>query len=442
MPEIPTFLVNDKFILGDENIGPNSQNFPLKSIIVPEIPVAEIEKLDPQESIKVKATFHLLHDLAHRGWHGHLSANGGTKFALVLGNSDSVFSKDIVRQMMLPRRIELIRKSAAWIKRVEPRIKDFFVSGPNILPLDIRPEIEVCVTQEQKDIFRYCRFLSSVPYSEYVGRRIHFLIRDAALPNRPIIGIAALGSSLLQISSRDKWIGWDNASRDIKKERIAHLMDLYVAVSIPPYSYLLGGKLICYMMVSNWIRETFASIYGDKLTLSKKRLVKDLVMIVTTSVYGRQSSQYNRIRYKGKRLFIPVGETEGFGTLHISENTFTAFRALLEEDTNPSHNFGDGANWRLRVVRDGMNRLGFNANECLNHGNPRGVYVVPLASNAQDFLLGKTDNVDYFDCPLEDLVNHWRITCLEKRIQNPEVMKRVADFDACSLHLSNLLSTP
>jgi hypothetical protein len=39
-----------------------------------------------------------------------------------------------------------------------------------------------------------------------------FLVRDAAAPNHPVIGIAALGSSVVQQQLRDRWIGWDAES--------------------------------------------------------------------------------------------------------------------------------------------------------------------------------------------------------------------------------------
>jgi len=42
------------------------------------------------------------------------------------------------------------------------------------------------------------------------GRSIAILIRDSAAPNHPIIGIGALGSSVIQHSTRDKWIGWES----------------------------------------------------------------------------------------------------------------------------------------------------------------------------------------------------------------------------------------
>src|SRR5262249_54208623 len=45
-------------------------------------------------------------------------------------------------------------------------------------------------------------------YKSIPGRSIMILIRDAAAPNHPVIGIAALGSSVVQHSVRDRWIGW------------------------------------------------------------------------------------------------------------------------------------------------------------------------------------------------------------------------------------------
>src|SRR3546814_17743374 len=43
------------------------------------------------------------------------------------------------------------------------------------------------------------------------------LIRNAARPRRPIMGIAMLASPVMRLSVRDKWIGW---LREIAEERI------------------------------------------------------------------------------------------------------------------------------------------------------------------------------------------------------------------------------
>lgn len=58
------------------------------------------------------------------------------------------------------------------------------------------------------DIWRYFRHTWVNEYKSIPGRSVMILIRDAAAPNHPIIGIAALGSSVVQHKVRDKWIGW------------------------------------------------------------------------------------------------------------------------------------------------------------------------------------------------------------------------------------------
>jgi Druantia protein DruA len=58
------------------------------------------------------------------------------------------------------------------------------------------------------DIWRYFRHTWVIPYYTVPGRQIPILIRDAAAENHPIIGIAALGSSVVQLTPRDNWIGW------------------------------------------------------------------------------------------------------------------------------------------------------------------------------------------------------------------------------------------
>jgi len=51
------------------------------------------------------------------------------------------------------------------------------------------------------------RWLTS--YKSVPGRSMMILVRDAAAPNHPVIGIASLASSVVQQSTRDKWIGWE-----------------------------------------------------------------------------------------------------------------------------------------------------------------------------------------------------------------------------------------
>jgi hypothetical protein len=62
------------------------------------------------------------------------------------------------------------------------------------------------------DIWRYFRFTWLTPARSTPGRTMMVLVRDGALEPHPVIGIAALSSSIVQQRCRDEWIGWDRES--------------------------------------------------------------------------------------------------------------------------------------------------------------------------------------------------------------------------------------
>ena len=86
------------------------------------------------------------------------------------------------------------------------------------------------------DIWRYFRHTWVNEYKSLPGRSISILIRDAAVPNHPVIGIATLGSSVAQQTVRDHWIGWEgkgyieklsaNPTTKIAKQLLKNLEDL------------------------------------------------------------------------------------------------------------------------------------------------------------------------------------------------------------------------
>ncbi len=81
----------------------------------------------------------------------------------------------------------------------------------------IDPVIEVC-DEDAKcsvtglrliDIWRYFRHTWSLEYRSTPGRQMALLIRNAARPKRPVIGIAMLASPVVRMRVRDDWIGWN-----------------------------------------------------------------------------------------------------------------------------------------------------------------------------------------------------------------------------------------
>lgn len=58
------------------------------------------------------------------------------------------------------------------------------------------------------DLWRYFRHTWITKYNSTPGRQVWLLIRDRAVSCHPVIGIGALGSAIVQITPRDRWVGW------------------------------------------------------------------------------------------------------------------------------------------------------------------------------------------------------------------------------------------
>lgn len=335
------------------------------------------------------------------------------------------YDKTIIKNSMAVKRNEILSAHNNWIDKHIDLARANLANGFDILHSKIQPIIEVCETQRQHDLFRILRYYWSSPYSEYVGRRIKLLVRDAGLPSRPVIGIAALGSPIIHIPERDDWIGWDKNSRTTN---LNFTMDAYVIGAMPPYNYLLGGKLISYILASREVRE----IYEEKYSRGK---FNKLAGYFTTSLYGN-SSQYNRVKFNSRLLYQPIGETKGYGTLHLTNETFNAMNDLLKtQNVIVSNKFGDGPSWSMRVIRSAGELLGFNADLLLKHSFKRKIYFVALARNSKSFLNGKSGCLDYYNPSMNMLTNYWKRRWLTQRLKRNEVIEEVKWFDKKSFDL-------
>jgi hypothetical protein len=336
------------------------------------------------------------------------------------------YDKQTIRNSMSFKRNEILQKNKIWIEKNIDFARKILVNGKDVLNSKIEPVIEVCETNKQHQLFRILRYYWSSPYSEYVGRRIKLIIRDNALPNKPVIGIAAVGSPIIHIPERDNFIGWD---KDTRTKNLIYAMDAYVIGALPPYNYLLGGKLISYILASKEVRAIYSKKYKDQITLIEKRKANQLVGLFTTSLFGN-SSQYNRIKYNNELLYIPIGQTKGFGTLHLSEETIRLMLLLLKsKGVNIGCKFGDGPSWIMRVIRNAGDILNFDSNFLLKHSFKRNIYFVPLARNYRKFLNGEAKYPEFYNYSMKELVSFWRERWFENRIQNINVIADVLTFN-------------
>lgn len=98
------------------------------------------------------------------------------------------------------------------LKKIDPKSEVAFEATRSI----IRPYIQFVERGKRcdytglklSDIWRYFRHTWLTSYKSVPGRNFSILIRDAATPCHAIIGIAALGNSVMQLDSRDRFIGW------------------------------------------------------------------------------------------------------------------------------------------------------------------------------------------------------------------------------------------
>jgi len=189
------------------------------------------------------AACHVLNDLARQGWQVEVSADC-VAVRPPRAEGDPQAEKERVRQQELLKRDEQlmkpsVRRFVADMERPREYLGSFVSifnlmrdggelaaalasaaaeakDDPSLLRKAIDPYVQV-VSREARcehtglrlvDIWRYFRHTWTNQYTSTPGRTLPLLVRDRAAPFHPVIGIAALGSAVVQIRERDQWIGW------------------------------------------------------------------------------------------------------------------------------------------------------------------------------------------------------------------------------------------
>lgn len=205
--------------------------------------------VDDGDSLKLRAICLLLADLFEQGWSVSTGNDGGFRFqppGLARGAAETV--DDIKARVRLTMQTARLRQLAepsvrAFLERTEKRRIRHGIKGSVIdliddgsvlaselttisnLPVEdqeaalarlVDPVIEICEAGRHCadtglpliDIWRYFRHTWAHEYRSIPGRQMLVLIRNAARPNRPVMGIAMLASPVMRLTARDQWIGW------------------------------------------------------------------------------------------------------------------------------------------------------------------------------------------------------------------------------------------
>ncbi|MXY44442.1 MAG: DUF4338 domain-containing protein [Dehalococcoidia bacterium] len=317
-----------------------------------------------------------------------------------------------------------VARSRPGLERHENRLLTSIASGTDIIPERIRPRlVQVQPGSDDELLFRYVRLHWSIPVSAGYGRRLRFMVFDES--NGKLIGIFGLGDPIFSLGPRDRWIGWDS---DTRRKRLQCVMDLFVLGAVPPYSYLLCGKLVAMLATSHVVHEAFRRKYGGRLSyINRKPLDGRLALLTTTSALGR-SSLYNRLRYEEHEVFQSVGFTRGSGEFHFSNGFYDDLRqfALEHCDATAKHPlWGNGFRNRRELVRKTLPLLGL-PRELLYHGIEREIFVVPLAANTRNFLSGEDQGLHLHRRTVNGLFEWFRDRWLLPRAARDS---RFLDFD-------------
>jgi hypothetical protein len=236
------------------------------------------------------------------------------------------------------------------------------------------------------------------------------------------------------------------ALQEVRKAGLAsQVADLSVCGAVAPYNALLAGKLVALLAASEEAHEAWRSKYEGQVSVISSQMAgrpiqrpAELKVLTTTSLYGTASSQYNRLvlkpdTYDGieggmewKRL---EGATAGFGTVHLSSDTVQSLRQFSERSfggRRVNNRFGEGTSPRLRQIREGLDALGIESNDVLNHATPRLFYACELHEGAREQLIGFGSARSKRLADVDAIANAWRRRWLFNRIQSDDVLAQVA----------------
>ena len=229
--------------------------------------------LELAPTIRYGATLRVLRDLVSQGWTIReddegiiLDAPG--RAAVRLDNPEA--AKESIRQSFAFAREAQLREQSTrqFIQAAERRgVGRLFTSGSELAKRltdrgtdAVEPVLEMVEPGARdpatglllQDVWRYARHYWSIPYQSTPGRNIFYLVRDAGLADRPLIGIAALGNPVLGLAKRDDHFGWSarglerrlpDLTTRRRREFAAHLMRVLKEGIAETYSVDLGLPL-------------------------------------------------------------------------------------------------------------------------------------------------------------------------------------------------------
>lgn len=234
----------------------------------------------------------------------------------------------------------------------------------------------------------------------------------------------------------------------------SQVAEVSVCGALPPYGPLLGGKLAALLALSREVAEFYhkrydgqASHIGSQMAGRHVYRSAELLALSTASFFGVGSSQYSRVALPpelGGVRWEFTGYSRGHGTLHFSRQATLLLQRLLRLETGRgliTSTFGEGPSERLRKVREGLEQIGLPAEELLQHGMPRQVFVAELRpGETRPGARAAGRSWRRVGPPAEAVAEFWRARWLGPRLERlPGLLELTAAFSRESVLLSRRL---
>jgi len=309
-----------------------------------------------------------------------------------------------------PNKNNLFFKQPLLDQYVEAKIAKQNIWQPNHIDdyLNLEPELVLCDTSKtHKEWIVLRHFISTMPFKGVVGRRLNYIVRDKS--TKKTLGIFCLASDFLDLTPRDKHIGWE---REAKTQRMINHTGIGATI-IPTqpvgFNYL-GGKLLALLLVSKEVEQDWNKKYKEVLA-----------GITTTSLYG-SFSQYNSLKYWKK-----MGKTTGKMRFNHTSKVFSAIKEWLLY--NEPRFYFETFIFKLATGpyrRNNVQASTIKIYKCLDikenakSDQKRGIYWCPLYENTNDFLCERESELKNrkFDGSVDSLVELWKEKYVKKRVTN------------------------
>ncbi|MCK1622261.1 DUF4338 domain-containing protein [Bradyrhizobium sp. 147] len=326
-------------------------------------------------------------------------------------------SRKAQERAMRGLRFEQIELERSFAERLEAKGILNLLGDATIQVQDINPEIKICRSVADHELFRYAKLFQHVPTTNRVGRQVRCLVYDVGQAPKRLMGVFELSSGPYTMGARDAYLNWSGVDRKGVKDRgLRRLMDLATIVALPPYNILLGGKLIASLAMSDVVvREV------------RRRYRSELLGVVATSATGLHCAILNRIGLRPGGLFSRIGQTSGYSTLGFSPRTLGAARAFLPGFVSaPEGEFSKSVR-PIHVLRVAMRNCGIGSSTILQSSYPKGVYLGVLHTADLDALRSGRGRRAR-GVAIETILAYWKAKYLAKAVVSGSRQEALRSF--------------